>query len=44
MFDDERLSRLRSIGLAPPVHRRLLALAPWRNLQPMRVTEVQRDS
>lgn len=44
MFDhDERISRLRSIGLAPPIMSRLLALPEHEHLQPLRVTEVQRD-
>lgn len=43
-FDEERLSRLRSIGLAPPILNRLLALPDHAGAQPMRVTEVQRDA
>ncbi len=40
---DERFSRLRAIGLAPPILSRLLALPEHEQLHPMRVTEVQRD-
>ena len=44
MFDEQSLSRLRSIGLSPPILDRLLAHARHETLRPMRVTEVQRDA